>query len=75
MDRRGFLSVSLTALSGVAAFFASIPFVKSFLPSTKARALAEPHRGRSQPNRARRGRRVPVSRRDDTRAAQDAGNG
>jgi ubiquinol-cytochrome c reductase iron-sulfur subunit len=42
MDRRGFLRVSLTALSGLAAFFASIPFIRSFLPSAKARALAEP---------------------------------
>lgn len=42
MDRRGFLRMSLGALSGVAAFFASIPFVRSFLPSAKARSLAEP---------------------------------
>jgi ubiquinol-cytochrome c reductase iron-sulfur subunit len=40
MDRRGFLRVSLTALSGVAGFFASLPFVKSLLPSARARALA-----------------------------------
>jgi ubiquinol-cytochrome c reductase iron-sulfur subunit len=42
MDRRGFLGASLVALSGVAGFFVSIPFVKSFLPSAKARALADP---------------------------------
>jgi ubiquinol-cytochrome c reductase iron-sulfur subunit len=42
MERRDFLRVSLGTLSGIAAFFASIPFVKSFLPSAKAHALAEP---------------------------------
>jgi ubiquinol-cytochrome c reductase iron-sulfur subunit len=42
MERRGFLRLSLTGLSGVAAFFGSIPFVKSFLPSAKARALGNP---------------------------------
>ncbi len=42
MDRRGFLRVSLGAWSGVAAFLASIPFVRSFLPSAKARSSAEP---------------------------------
>ena len=42
MDRRGFLRVSLRALSGLAAFFASVPFVRSFLPSAKARSLALP---------------------------------
>jgi ubiquinol-cytochrome c reductase iron-sulfur subunit len=42
MQRRGFLRLSLTGLSGVAAFFGSIPFVKSFLPSAKARALGNP---------------------------------
>jgi ubiquinol-cytochrome c reductase iron-sulfur subunit len=42
MDRRGFLRASLGALSGVATFFASIPFVRSFMPSAKARSLAAP---------------------------------
>ncbi|HUL81700.1 MAG TPA: ubiquinol-cytochrome c reductase iron-sulfur subunit [Gammaproteobacteria bacterium] len=42
MERRDFLRVSLTGLSAVAAFFGSIPFVKSFLPSAKARALGNP---------------------------------
>lgn len=42
MQRRGFLSLSLAAVSGVAGFFASIPFVKSFLPSARARGLAGP---------------------------------
>lgn len=42
MDRRGYLRVSLRALSGLAAFFASVPFVRSFLPSAKARSLALP---------------------------------
>lgn len=42
MKRRGFLGSSLAAVSGAAGFFASIPFVKSLLPSVKARALAGP---------------------------------
>jgi ubiquinol-cytochrome c reductase iron-sulfur subunit len=42
MDRRGFLGASLGALAGVAGFLASIPFVKSLLPSAKARALGGP---------------------------------
>jgi ubiquinol-cytochrome c reductase iron-sulfur subunit len=42
MERRGFLGLSLGVLSGAAGFFASIPFVKSFLPSAKARGLAGP---------------------------------
>ncbi len=32
----------MQAVAGVGAFFASIPFVKSFLPSARARALANP---------------------------------
>jgi ubiquinol-cytochrome c reductase iron-sulfur subunit len=42
LNRRGFLSLSLVGISGVAAFFASIPFVRSFLPSAKAKALGDP---------------------------------
>lgn len=42
MERRGFLGLSLAAVSGVAGLFASIPFVKSFLPSARARGLAGP---------------------------------
>jgi ubiquinol-cytochrome c reductase iron-sulfur subunit len=42
MDRRGLLSVSLAGLTGIAGFFASVPFVRSFLPSARAKALAEP---------------------------------
>jgi ubiquinol-cytochrome c reductase iron-sulfur subunit len=42
MQRRGFLRLSLAAVSGAAGFFASLPFVRSFLPSAKARALAGP---------------------------------
>ena len=42
MDRRGFLGVSLGALAGVASLLASIPFVRSLLPSAKARALGLP---------------------------------
>ena len=42
MERRGFLGLSLTGLASVAAFFGSIPFVKSFLPSARARGLGLP---------------------------------
>src|SRR5262245_17337150 len=42
MERRGFLGLSLAAVSGAAGLLASIPFVKSLLPSAKARALSEP---------------------------------
>jgi ubiquinol-cytochrome c reductase iron-sulfur subunit len=42
MERRDFLRVSLTGLGALAAFFGSIPFVKSFLPSAKAKALGNP---------------------------------
>jgi ubiquinol-cytochrome c reductase iron-sulfur subunit len=42
MERRGFLRLSLAGLGSVAAFFGSIPFVKSFLPSARARALGLP---------------------------------
>jgi ubiquinol-cytochrome c reductase iron-sulfur subunit len=42
MDRRGFLGVSLSALAGVAGLLASIPFVRSLLPSAKARGLGLP---------------------------------
>jgi ubiquinol-cytochrome c reductase iron-sulfur subunit len=41
-DRRRFLRWSLMGLGTVAAFFGSIPFVKSFLPSARARAHANP---------------------------------
>ena len=41
-DRRRFLRLSLAGLGAVAAFFGSIPFVKSFLPSARARALGLP---------------------------------
>jgi ubiquinol-cytochrome c reductase iron-sulfur subunit len=42
MERRGFLRLSLAGLGTVAAFLGSIPFVKSFLPSARARALGLP---------------------------------
>lgn len=42
MERRDFLRISLTGLGAVATFFSSIPFVKSFLPSAKAKALGNP---------------------------------
>src|SRR5262245_43094484 len=42
MERRDFLRVSLTGLGAVAAYLGSIPFVKSFLPSAKAKALGNP---------------------------------
>lgn len=42
MNRRGLLSASLATLTGLAGFFASVPFVRSFLPSARAKSLAEP---------------------------------
>jgi ubiquinol-cytochrome c reductase iron-sulfur subunit len=42
MNRRDLIRVSLTAVSGLGAFFASIPFVRSLMPSAKARALGDP---------------------------------
>jgi ubiquinol-cytochrome c reductase iron-sulfur subunit len=42
MDRRGLLRLSLSGVTGIAAFCSSIPFVKSFLPSAKAKALGGP---------------------------------
>jgi ubiquinol-cytochrome c reductase iron-sulfur subunit len=41
-DRRRFLRMSLTGLGAVAAFFGSLPFVRSLLPSAGARALGNP---------------------------------
>ena len=42
MERRGFLRLSLAGLGSVATFFGSVPFIKSFLPSARARALGNP---------------------------------
>ena len=42
MDRRRLLSVSLAGLTGFAGLFGSIPFLRSFLPSARARALGDP---------------------------------
>jgi ubiquinol-cytochrome c reductase iron-sulfur subunit len=42
MERRGFLGLSLTAVAGVGALLGSLPFVRSLLPSAKARALGMP---------------------------------
>jgi ubiquinol-cytochrome c reductase iron-sulfur subunit len=42
MERRGFLRIALSGITGVAGFFTSVPFVKSFLPSARARALGDP---------------------------------
>jgi ubiquinol-cytochrome c reductase iron-sulfur subunit len=42
MQRRGFLQLALSGLGSVAALAASIPFVKSLMPSAKARALGNP---------------------------------
>ena len=42
MDRRRFLGAATTAVAAIAAYFTSVPFVRSFLPSAKARALGEP---------------------------------
>jgi ubiquinol-cytochrome c reductase iron-sulfur subunit len=42
MTRRGLLGASLAGLTAFAGFFGSIPFVRSFLPSARARALSDP---------------------------------
>lgn len=42
MNRRKVLAAAATIAGGVAAYFVSIPFVRSLLPSVKARALAAP---------------------------------
>jgi ubiquinol-cytochrome c reductase iron-sulfur subunit len=42
MNRRRLLALSTSAMAAVAAYFASIPFVRSFLPSAKALALGNP---------------------------------
>ena len=42
MDRRGLLRASVAAVAGFGGFFASIPFVRSFLPSARAKALSDP---------------------------------
>lgn len=42
MNRRGLLSASLAMLTGIGGFFSSVPFVRSFLPSARAKALSEP---------------------------------
>lgn len=42
MNRRSLLRASAAVAAGCGGFFASIPFVRSFLPSARAKALAEP---------------------------------
>jgi ubiquinol-cytochrome c reductase iron-sulfur subunit len=42
MNRRKLIQASLNALGGLAGFFTAVPFVKSLLPSAKARALGDP---------------------------------
>jgi len=42
MNRRRLIQTSLNALTGLAGFFAAVPFVKSLLPSAKAQALSDP---------------------------------
>jgi len=77
MNRRGLLKISLTTLTGVAGFFACLPFVKSLLPSAKAQALGEPievdlrglARGETR-SYAYRGRTMLVLRRTDEMLAQ-----
>lgn len=44
MNRRKLLNVALTAIGGVGAYASAIPFVKSFLPSARAKGLSEPVR-------------------------------
>lgn len=42
MDRRKLLNVALTAIGGIGAYASAIPFVRSFLPSARAKGLGEP---------------------------------
>jgi ubiquinol-cytochrome c reductase iron-sulfur subunit len=42
MDRRGLLRASFAALAGCGGFFASVPFLRSFLPSARAKAFSGP---------------------------------
>lgn len=42
MNRRSALAIATSLVGGIAAFFAGAPFVRSLLPSARARALAEP---------------------------------
>lgn len=42
MDRRGFLQAALSGVASLSALLAAVPFVRSLLPSAKARALAGP---------------------------------
>jgi ubiquinol-cytochrome c reductase iron-sulfur subunit len=42
MNRRNALAVATSLFGGIAAFFTGAPFVRSLLPSARARALAEP---------------------------------
>ncbi len=42
MNRRKLLNRALTAIGGIGAYASAIPFVKSFLPSARAKGLGEP---------------------------------
>lgn len=42
MDRRRLLNVAVASMTGLYAFLGSIPFMRSLLPSAKARALGDP---------------------------------
>jgi ubiquinol-cytochrome c reductase iron-sulfur subunit len=42
MNRRKLLAVALSGITGLSAYATSIPFIKSFLPSARARGLGEP---------------------------------
>ena len=44
MNRRNLIVASLQALTGAAAAFAAVPFIKSLLPSARAQALGNPIR-------------------------------
>ena len=77
MNRRGFLNLSLAGISTIGSLFASIPFVKSWLPSAKAQALGEPVEvdlSKLRPGEVRplayRGRTMLVMRRTETMLAQ-----
>jgi ubiquinol-cytochrome c reductase iron-sulfur subunit len=42
MNRRKLLKIAISAIGGIGAYASSLPFVKSFLPSAKAKGLGEP---------------------------------
>lgn len=77
VNRRGFLNLSFAGVATLATYFASIPFVRSLLPSAKAHALGEPIEvdlAQLRPGEVRpyayRGRTMLVMRRTEQMLAQ-----